>query len=204
MRTYIIIVSIFLIGCTTEQKPNVEFTIPEAQTKIAIPNGYTITKNNEENRRGSFISFDFYQEDSLPLFQEIQFFSDSSIKKFNENCKKDSPCFFGDYPDLTRYNGQKEAFKNKENYLNYELKKFNNRYYFISNINCTGDSCVIREYTTFLDAMQIHSKQMPDGNQIGEFITVTAANKVDIWIIMEDDSQANQADHLFEKFEIIE
>lgn len=157
------------------------FSIPEVGIKIIFPEEYTITKNSERNRRGSFVSYDFSYKAPLPMFQEVQFFSEKSIQQFTENCGADTPCFFGDYPDLERYNSQKNAFKNETDYKKYELKKFGDRNYFVSNFKCDGDSCVIREYTTFIDD-----------------------TKVDIWVTMADDTQAKVADSLFEKFKIIE
>jgi hypothetical protein len=162
------------------EKTNSKFSIPEIGIKIVFPNKYTITKNREENRRGSFVSYDFNYQKS-PSFQEIQFFTKESIKQFAANCEVNTTCFFGDYPDLTRYNGQKNAFKTGKAYKEYELKKFNNRNYFVSNFKCIGARCVIREYTTFI------------GN-----------TKIDMWITMADNTQINTADNLFEKFEIIE
>ncbi len=195
-----ILSAFFLTGCATNnqtivsQDPNETkqideitektedgFLITEAEIKIVLPEEYIITKNTEKNRRGSFVSYDFSFKTQLPLFQEIQFFSEESIKQFTSNCGGDSPCFFGDYPNLTRYNGQKNAFNKGETYEKYELKKFGDRNYFVSNFKCTGDSCVIREYTTFIND-----------------------TKIDIWITMADETQVNAADNLFEEFEIIE
>ncbi len=164
----------------TEKTDN-EFLISEVGIKIAFPKEYTITKNNEKNRRGSFVSYDFSYKSPLPVFQEIQFFNEESIKEFTANCSVDSPCFFGDYPDLERYNSQKNAFNSGNNYGKSELKKFGDRSYFVSNFKCSGDSCIIREYTTFVND-----------------------TKIDLWITMENDTQINAADSLFKKFKIIE
>jgi len=163
------------------EKTNEGFLIPEAGIKIMLLDEYTITKNSEANRRGSFVSYNFSYKSPLPTFQEIQFFNKESIKQFTANCGIETPCFFGDYPDLERYNGQKNAFNSGNDYGNYELKKFGDRNYFVSNFRCTGDSCVIREYTTFIDDM-----------------------KIDLWITMEDNTQVSAADSLFREFEIIE
>lgn len=162
------------------EKTENSFLIPETGIKIVFPEEYTIAKSNEENRRGSFVSYDFSYK-TLPSLQEIQFFSKESIQKFTANCGTDTTCFFGDYPDLTRYNGQKNAFNKGENYKNYELKKIGDRNYFVSNFKCNGDNCVIREYTTFINS-----------------------TKVDVWITMAENTQANAADNLFNKFKIIE
>ncbi|MEA3449658.1 MAG: DKNYY domain-containing protein [Patescibacteria group bacterium] len=152
--------------------------VPEIGIKINFPEEYTITKNNEENRRGSFASYDFNYK-QLPSLNEIQFFSEESIQKFTADCGIDTPCFFSDYPDLTRYNGQKNAFLNNQNFLDYKLEKFNDRNFFISTFNCHGDSCQIKEYTTFIDDI-----------------------KIDFWITMENENQTSQADELFKKLEI--
>lgn len=157
-----------------------EFTISEAGIKIEFPKDYEIVKNTEENRRGSFASYDFSNKGSLPSFQEIQFFSKESIDKFAKNCA-DGPCFFGDFPNIERYNGQKNAFEANKDYLKYKLKKFDDRYYFTSNFKCEGDSCVIREYTTFI-----------------------GSTKIDVWITMANESQVIEADKLFGNLKIIE
>lgn len=157
-----------------------EFTISEAGIKIEFPKDYEIVKNTEENRRGSFASYDLSNKGNLPSFQEIQFFSKESIEKFTKNCA-DSPCFFGDFPNTERYNGQKNALEANKDYLVYKLKKFDDRSYFTSNFKCNGDSCVIREYTTFI-----------------------GSTKIDVWITMENESQIIEADKLFESFKIIE
>ena len=202
-----IISAFFLAGCTTnnqttfqdpnqvkenqpaktitqddsENSENNVFLIPEIGIKIVFPNEYAITKNNEDNRRGSFVSYNFNYKSPPPAFQEIQLFNEKSIKQFIEKCDANSPCFFDDYPNLERYNGQKNAFATSKNYEEYELKKFGNRNYFVSNFRCTGDSCVIREYTTFIND-----------------------TKIDLWITMENDTQVTIADNLFKEFEIME
>lgn len=160
------------------KKTETSFLIPEVGIKIIIPGDMTI-KSKGTNRRGSFVSYSFgYQ--NPPSFQEIQFFSKESIQQFIRNCK-DEPCFFGDYPDLIRYDGQKKYFYKKEDYKNYIFKKIGNRNYFVSNIDSAGGGGVIREYTTFIDE-----------------------TKIDIWITMTDVSQADAADALLERFEIAE
>jgi hypothetical protein len=58
--------------------------------------------NNEFNRRGALVSFDFtpYGGD-LPRLAEIQFFSEASIRTFLDRCADSGGfCFEGDYPDL--------------------------------------------------------------------------------------------------------
>jgi len=153
--------------------------IPQTEIEISLPSNYKISKNSEENRRGSFASYDISNENYLlPDFQEIQFFNEKSIKQFTSDCHN-KPCFFGDYPDITRYNEQKIAFNTEKNQKDYKLNKIGNRNYFVRNINCSGDSCIIREYTTFIND-----------------------TKIDIWITMQAKSQETQADELIKELEI--
>jgi len=160
------------------------FVIPEVSLEISFPKNYSIGKNGELNRRGSFVSYDFSIPGKhkwvAPSLNEIQFFSRESIEAFTADCET-TICFFGDYPDLKRYDGQKEAFLGLEDYEDYKLRQFNDRYYFISSRDCHGDSCVIREYTTFIDN-----------------------DKIDIWITMEDESQNEKSDELFSQLQITE
>lgn len=156
------------------------FSIPEAGIKVTFPNNYSLIKNSEENRRGSFVSYDFQQSENYqtPRLYELQFFSKESIQNFAKSCK-DTMCFDGDYPDLTRYSGQKIAFAQGKNYQNFKFQKFGTRNWLALSHKCVGDSCVIREYTTFL------------GN-----------TKLDTWIMMGDSSEEKQADTLFAQLKI--
>ena len=156
------------------------FSIPEVGIKVSFPNNYSLTKNNETNRRGSFVSYDFQQSGNYqtPHLYELQFFSEESIRNFAKSCE-DTMCFDGDFPDLTRYSGQKTAFAQGKDYQNFKLQTFGTRNWFVSSHRCVGDSCVIREYTTFL------------GN-----------TKLDAWIMMGDSTEEKQADTLFSQFKI--
>ncbi len=156
------------------------FTIPEMNVGISFPESYTIHKSAEKNRRGSFVSYNFQTvtEHEAPYFYELQFFSQESIRIFTSNCEE-SPCFYGDYPTLERYSDQKIAFASGGNIEDFELRKFGLRSWFVSSHPCEGDSCVIREYTTF----------------IGD-------TKVDVWIAMRGSDEEKQADALFAQFSI--
>lgn len=156
------------------------FSIPEVGIKVTFPNNYSLEKNSETNRRGSFVSYDFQRSGSFqtPHLYELQFFSEESIKNFAKSCE-DTMCFEGDYPDLARYAGQETAFAQSKDYQNFKLQKFGTRNWFVSSHRCVGDSCVIREYTTFL------------GN-----------TKLDAWIMMADSSEEQKADTLFTQFKI--
>lgn len=166
-----------------ENKDLVTKTMDLGIVKITFPSDYNLSFNKEKNRRGSFLSYDFQSTNyQIPHLSEIQFFSEESIKTFTSKCEgENSICFFGDYPTNERYLGQKNAFINKEKYLEYELVNINDIYYFVSNYRCMGDRCIIRKYTTFVDDV-----------------------KIDISISMEDNTQIVEADKLFEKFSIIE
>jgi hypothetical protein len=162
--------------------------IPEPPVGLQVPAGYEVVMNSEEGRRGSFVSYDLLGPSELPHFYEIQFFSEDSIRRFTESCDASAPCFFGDYPDLTRYQAQKAEFeqltRNRSdsprlgNQFSFRL---GDRYYLVSNHACEGDTCVVREYTTFL----------------GE-------TKVDVWILMANSGQSLQSDILFSEFRIMD
>ncbi len=156
------------------------FSISEVGIKVSFPDNYSLAKNGEQNRRGSFVSYDFQQSGNYktPDLYELQFFSEESIKNFAKSCEG-TMCFEGDYPDITRYSGQKTAFAQGKDYQNFKLQKFGTRNWFVSSHRCVGDSCMIREYTTFL------------GN-----------TKLDAWIMMADSSEEKQADTLFAQFKI--
>ncbi len=151
--------------------------LEEVPVTLILPAGYTLTKSNEANRRGSFVSYDFTPPDNFqtPYLQEIQFFTEGSIRDFIATCIGDYPCFFGDYPDLERYFRQRQAFDQRQRFEEYELLQIGEWFYYISNRPCEGDTCILREYTTFL----------------------SGGIKVDIWSILEDDSQTTQSDELF-------
>ena len=154
--------------------------LPEGRV-VRFSEGYTLLKSEELHRRGSFVSyvFDRLGYSNYPELDEIQFFSEESIREFISNCGEGNICFFGDQPDLPRYIGQKKAFSEGVDYEGYVLKTFGNRRWFVKNIPASGDDVIIREYTTFF----------------GEL-------KVDVWITMADKSQETKADELFVQFSI--
>ncbi len=160
-------------------------TISEASMKIALPKGLSLHKSNEENRRGSFVSYDFEYsgERKTPYFSEIQFFSPESIKKFTDGCQDDF-CFEGDYPDTQRYLDQKQALSAGEELPEYARKQFNSRDWFVKTFRCEGDFCYIREYMTFIG-----------DTEVAVIFMLDAENK---------EAQEVKADQLFEDFRIVE
>jgi hypothetical protein len=174
---------------TLELEPTIEqsdgdltcLSIPQVSIEVCFPQNYSLTRNAEANRRGSFVSYDFRPLDGYqtPYLKELQFFSGASIAEFIRNCNEGTPCFFGDYPDLDRYYGQREALRTLESYQDFELGTFNDRFFLVANRPCYGDTCVIREYTTFLRDC-----------------------KLDIWIVMADESEVGQSDQLLSQLVI--
>jgi hypothetical protein len=61
----------------------------------------------------------------------------------------------------------------------YDLGRFNDRAFLVSNLPCHGDSCVIREYTTFVRDV-----------------------KVDVWVVLGDESQVELSDRLVDSLSI--
>ena len=151
--------------------------VQDVSLRFCLPEGYTISRKGEQNRRGSFASFDLHPREGCqpPCLGEIQFFSRESIREFNAGCDANTefPCFFGDYPDLERYHGQWEALNRLENYRDYELQEVDGRYYLATSRPCYGDSCLIREYTTY----------------VGDI-------KIDVWIIMDSESKVVESEQL--------
>lgn len=180
----LIVISVVVLGIcfwqkTEEQKnmlSNIKtFFIPEIGIKVDFPNDYSLEKNSEPNRRGSFVSYDFKQLEKYqtPRLYELQFFSEESIENFIKSCEN-TLCFDGDYPDLTTYFGQKNAFAQSVDYQNFKIQKFGTRNWFVSSHECVSDECVIKEYTTFLDDI-----------------------KFDVWMYMTDLNEEPEADLLF-------
>jgi TolB protein len=151
-------------------------SISEIKTEVCWPSTFSIIQITEHNRRGSFKAYGFHVNglSQTPYLSEIQFFSEESIATFTNNCGGDSPCFFGDYPDLDRFAELKSAFEVRVSYQDYALKRFGGRDFFVKNVPCYGDDCVIREYTTFLGDVMVA-----------------------IWIVLEDESQGDLSDQIF-------
>lgn len=156
--------------------------IPEVPAKVCWPSDYSILKISEANRRGSFVAYGFHVNgiSRIPTLSEIQFFSAESIRTFTRKCDENTLCFFGDYPDLDRFHGLKVAFADMASYQDYALKMFGDRPYFVKNLPCYGDDCVIREYTTYLkDTMVV------------------------VWIVMLDETQGDLSDALVSQLKIV-
>lgn len=164
--------------------------IDNPHIKITFPDDYSIGKNQEKNRRGTYVSYRFQKDGEFTFphiyLDELQFFSEESIKKFTSNCGE--VCFFGDYPTSERYLDQKKAFLGEQNYIQnynndsvkkFELQKFNNRSFFVSFLYDPNGSSY--EYTTFIDDI-----------------------KIDIWIAVENENQKALSDELFKKILIKE
>jgi hypothetical protein len=166
----------------------VSYRIPEFPVTVFFPENYSLVKNDEQNRRGSVVSYDFIQTGEFlpsdapghwpsprPYFDEIQFFTEASITNFVAYCATfesgEPPCFNGQYPDLDTYHGQKAAYQQGSDYEDYKLAKIGDRYYFTSYRQCRGSYCAIREYTTF----------------VGDI-------KVDIWILMNPPQEPDESD----------
>lgn len=164
------------------KKQSQSTVIADAGVTVHYPSEYTMTKNEETNRRGSFLSYDFKTTNSTyPRLAEIQFFSESSIEQFNEGCEnQETACFEGDYPTAERYIAQQQAVEQKTNYQNYVLQFYNNQPFLVTNVPCNGDTCTIREYTSFYNS-----------------------TKIDVWILMSDPSQIPIADQLFQQTKLV-
>ena len=181
--------------------------IPEIPLNIFFPSNYQINKRDEQQLRGSFLSYDFDRKDepkhsistpfpSAPYFAMIYFFSEDSIAHYVDYCATtetdggESFCNLGNYPDLKTYYGQRESFQELNDYENYTLEKIGDRYYFTSPyFGRRGSYTITKEYTTF----------------VGDI-------KIDIWISLTSymeyqpeevlQLRSVQSDHLFRSFYI--
>jgi hypothetical protein len=149
--------------------------VPEVAIQVCLPGGYSASKSGEKNRRGSLVSYDLERAGGTetPVLAELQFFTEASIERFTRDCGSESPCFFGDYPDLERHRGQKEALEAQEPWGEYEWVRLNERAFLVRNLPCYGDRCLIREYSTFVRQV-----------------------KLDVWVVMDDVSQVQESDRL--------
>jgi len=155
------------------------FVFPEitgSVVTLSYPADYTIKKDTEQNRRGSFVSYDFEAQNAPEVhLAEIQFFTRASISEFLTRCE-DNFCFEGDYPDLQRFDGQRTALANEKGYGKYQYVIATTNDWLVANYSTT-DQVTIREYTTF----------------VGE----DRNTKVDLWIMMPNGTPNNKADELF-------
>jgi hypothetical protein len=155
--------------------------VPEVAITVCLPGGYSASRSAEQNRRGSLVSYDLEpaEDRETPYLAELQFFTEASIGRFIRDCGSDYPCFFGDYPDLDRYSEQREALVKLETLDGYDLTRFGDRAFLVSVLPCYGDTCLIREYTTF----------------VGEI-------KFDVWAVLENGSQMEESDRLLGRLSI--
>ncbi len=161
-----ITLSLLLFGCTQNvpaQDPSLQkIDIPEAKISLFIPNYYKLKKiNNEPNRAGSFSSYNFESTEKStagkPYLTEVRLSSKQSIENFNKECQKqgDNLCFEGNFPTLESYDAEKKAISEKISYKDKQHKLFDSRSYLTKTYQCSGDSCLIKNYTTFVDDIEI-------------------------------------------------
>jgi hypothetical protein len=162
------------------------FAIPEADIAVRLAPGQMLMKNTELFRRGSFASYDFVLPENIdyPYLAEIQFLSRDSIDGFLARCSgAEGPCFYADYPDAERYEGQNAAYAAGQDYGDFTLRDFGGRPFFVSQHACEGVPCVVREYTTFVGDTKVNIRVMMDGPSV-------------------DNSQISRADALFSQMTV--
>jgi hypothetical protein len=115
--------------------------IKEVGVFLVLPKDYSLERNDEPNRRGSFACYRFSTRDysNFPALGEIQFFSRKSIRRFENYCAKcedcggEDFCTTGEYPTTAEYDRQREALKNpRSSKTKYQLKPFGNRNFIVS------------------------------------------------------------------------
>jgi hypothetical protein len=134
----------------------------------------------EEDRRGLFTSYTFSPyHTTAPILQEVQFFSEDSIRAFNKRICAIGSCFEGDFPDVQRYLQQKLWFQTGTGETYGEPSELGGTTYLVMTRYVDTCDCTFREYTTFV-----------------------RDTKVDVWIVISDPSQASAADQLMAAFRI--
>jgi hypothetical protein len=106
--------------------------ISDLKINLRYPNNCEPKLNNEKNRAGSYISYDFYCNFAKQKYnlQEVLFYTPGSIKQFQDNCNKsEEPCFFGYTISLEEYNNLIKALNNNTNFGDYKLVKINGQNY---------------------------------------------------------------------------
>lgn len=164
--------------------------IKEVGIFLVLPKEYSLERNKEANRRGSFVSYDFKTKynPNVPTLLEVQFFSRKSIQLFEDECAKcedcggESFCVTGEYPTTAEYDRQEQALKNpRSSKTNYHWKRFGNRNFIVSDHKSIGETGYYREYRTFINDIMVA-----------------------VWIDWENESQAKAADGLFANLKILE
>lgn len=160
--------------------------VAEVGIKIQYPGDYSFSKSTEPNRGGSFSSYQFMnlnKETETPvLLMDILFLNQESIDKYAKNCAINPwDCQVVEIPSLESYAGQKESLEAKSDYKQFKFQEFNGRPYLTASFKCQGDDCALREYVTFIGDIQVK-----------------------VIIRMETESQAQEADKLFQDIKIIE
>jgi len=197
---------------TPEEKPAPETplivgnhtTLADMGIKLTYPHAYAIKTSAETGRRGSFVSYEFIPqgtEEGIVQLAEIQAFSKESISSFIDRCDSfndPTPCFFGDYPDLSRFDGQKNALQYRTNYI--EKKA-----HMLGDTAGQAPYSATYTYLTINGGPFLRSPYMGGPHGIGyEYTTFVGDTKIDIWIRPEGNTAETQKarDELISKINI--
>jgi len=137
--------------------------IKEVGVFLVLPEDYSLERDEEFDRGGAFACYSFYAPDmNFPALILIQFFSKKSIRRVEKKCAKredyggEHYCATGEYPTTSEYYQQKEALKNpRKSKTKYQLKRFGNRNFIVSDHKSMGGDGFYREYRTFLNDTMI-------------------------------------------------
>jgi len=189
--------TITLVACKSEtpiETPvDTDQVIPETTTTtiegstFTIPTEYTpLTKIPEDMLVfGTFAAYEFTNPKTLPSLipQSIYFSSTESIEKGEAECKKlegeaEWPCMHS--PNVEEYKYQKQVLMEGKDYnKDTLLQKFNGRNYLVSNYDCSGDSCTMRTYSTFIGDTKIEIVIAMWGDETGDPTKdIAAADKI--------------------------
>jgi len=157
---------------------------------FTMPTEYTpLTKVPEDTSIvGVYATYEFANPKTLstPVPDSIYFYSTESIEKGETECKESQklqeegfwPCTH--LPNVEDYKYQKQVLMEGKDYnKDTILQNFNGRNYLVSGYKCSGDSCTMRTYSTFIDDTKIEIVVGMWGDETGDLTKdIAAADKI--------------------------
>lgn len=128
---------------------------------FTMPTEYTPLTKIENLSVGVSTSYEFTnpKTEYSPVPQSIYFYSTESIEKGEAECKElegEAGWACTRLPGAEEYKYQKQVLAEGKDYnKDTILENFNGRNYLVSSYKCSGDSCTMRTYSTFIGDTKI-------------------------------------------------
>lgn len=182
----VLLSTIAFVACKSETPIDDQATPETTATTIegftfTMPTEYTPLTKTESSPVGIYASYEFTnpKTEYSPIPQSINFYSAESIEKGETECKTLEneagwPCTH--LLNTEEYKYQKQVFaENKDYNKETMLENFNGRNYFVSDYKCSGDSCTMRTYSTFIEDTKIEIVIGMWGDETGDLTKDTTA-----------------------------